>query len=671
MVAKKSKGKKSKNKSSWSLRTLAVVAFIAAAVGLSLTPLISSTLIAQAAGFSYNMALVNADFTGSTLTVTASVDVTKFVGTETSQWVKITWGDGSTTVLQAKTQTNYALTNAGKDFSIHNLVYSHPYTTNGSFSVTLKVYHGNESGNEGSAGESNSVTFQTENTLALCSDNLDNDYDTLIDLLDPDCAAFLNHAPIANDDTYSTNEDTLVAVSAPGVISNDTDFESSALTATLVGTTPNGTLNFNADGSFDYTPNTNWSGTDSFTYTVSDGALTSNTATAYIVVSNINDAPVAVADLYTTNEDTLLTVAAAGILANDTDTENDALTAQLESDVNDGTLALAADGSFTYTPDANWSGMDSFTYKAFDGSVLSGTETVVINVTPVNDAPVATASSVTTTQNVAVSDTLVGSDTDSATLTYATTSNPIHGTISAFNSSTGAFTYTPTDPTYTGTDSFDFTVTDGALTSNTATVSVTITPASENTPTLCGDGIDNDYDNLTDLADPDCAAFVPVVTPPSNGGGGNGGGGSSGGNGGGGGGVIVSGPLSIGYVNTNNGGGFVLGTSTEALPAGCSAYLGGYLRMGAKNNPDEVKKLQNFLNQYINAKLPVTGVFGPMTFAAVKKFQLANWDKVLKPWTSFGLPTDHTATGYVYKTTKHTINVLMCAALSEPEPQLP
>jgi hypothetical protein len=119
----------------------------------------------------------------------------------------------------------------------------------------------------------------------------------------------------------------------------------------------------------------------------------------------------------------------------------------------------------------------------------------------------------------------------------------------------------------------------------------------------------------------------------------------------------------------------VLGTSTEAsdsdLPAGCSAYLDGYLRMGGNNNPEAVKKLQTFLNAHMNAGLPVTGVFGPMTFEAVKNFQVANWEKVLKPWVAYGLPSDHTPTGYVYKTTKHAINLISCSSINEPEPQLP
>jgi hypothetical protein len=144
------------------------------------------------------------------------------------------------------------------------------------------------------------------------------------------------------------------------------------------------------------------------------------------------------------------------------------------------------------------------------------------------------------------------------------------------------------------------------------------------------------------------------------------------------GGGTVLGLLGQVYVNPSNGsgGGTVLGTSTSAtgddgLPAGCNAYLGDYLKFGGKNNPEQVKKLQTFLNKHSGAGLPVTGIFGPMTFNEVMKFQLVQWEKVLKPWVAFGLPTDHTPTGYVYKTTRHTINLIECSDLSEPAPQLP
>jgi VCBS repeat-containing protein len=648
---------------SHSLRTIihkgAILAVAFSVIAGSFAPLIPSTV--QAAGFSYTVSIAGANFVGNTLTVSAPIDVIKFVGTETSQWVKVSWGDGIVEVLQAKLQTNYVKSLDGKNFSIHNFVRSHTYGTNGSFSVTVKVYHGNESGNEGSASESNSVTFQTENTLVLCTDGIDNDHDGLVDALDPDCAPFQNHAPVANSDSYATNEDTALTAVIPGVLSNDTDADGDALTAVLVAGPLHGSLTLNTDGSFTYTPDLNWNGTDTFTYKANDGSVDGNTATVTITVGSDNDVPVAVADPYSTNEDTVLVVTASGVLTNDTDADGDTLSAILVGGPSNGTLSLSTDGSFTYTPNTNWSGTDSFTYKANDGSADSGTVSVTITVTPVNDAPTATPGSVTTSQNVPVSDTVVGGDVDGDTLTFATTSSPIHGSVTAFNPVTGAFTYTP-DTNYIGGDTFSFTATDGTLTSAPAAVTIAVNAVAENTSNFCADGIDNDNDDLIDLADPDCAAFVPVIPPPSNDGGNGGGGGGGGG--------VISGPLSIGFVNSNAGGGQVLGASTD-LPSGCSAYLNGYLRRGAKNDPEQVKKLQTFLNDHMQAGLPITGVFGPKTFDAVNAFQMANWDEVLKPWVAFGLPTDHTATGYVYKTTRHKINLLQCVTLNEPAPQLP
>ena len=106
-----------------------------------------------------------------------------------------------------------------------------------------------------------------------------------------------------------------------------------------------------------------------------------------------NTAPEAVSDSYSTNEDTPLSVSAFGVLTNDTDAENDTLTAVLVAGPsNEQSFALNADGSFTYTPKSNFNGTDSFTYKANDGTLDSNVTTVTITVTPVNDAPVATAS---------------------------------------------------------------------------------------------------------------------------------------------------------------------------------------------------------------------------------------------------------------------------------------
>src|SRR5207249_1308904 len=115
----------------------------------------------------------------------------------------------------------------------------------------------------------------------------------------------VNHAPVAaNDDSYTTPEDTQLTVSAPGVLANDTDADRDTLTAVLVSGPSHGTLTLNADGSLVYMPALNFNGTDSFTYKASDGQAQSGVATVTITVTPINHAPVAANDdSYTTPED--------------------------------------------------------------------------------------------------------------------------------------------------------------------------------------------------------------------------------------------------------------------------------------------------------------------------------------------------------------------------------
>ena len=155
----------------------------------------------------------------------------------------------------------------------------------------------------------------------------------------------VNDAPAAGDDSYSTDEDTLLVVAAPGVLGNDSDADQDSLTAILVTGPAHGSLTFNADGSFEYLPDTDFIGTDSFTYSVSDGVFESGIATVTLTVAAVNDAPVANPDVYGTDEDTTLTVEGPGVLGNDTDVDNATLTATLVSSTAHGTLTLNADGS--------------------------------------------------------------------------------------------------------------------------------------------------------------------------------------------------------------------------------------------------------------------------------------------------------------------------------------
>jgi VCBS repeat-containing protein len=289
----------------------------------------------------------------------------------------------------------------------------------------------------------------------------------------------VNDAPVAQDDSYTTDEDTPLLVPAPGILGNDYDVDGNELlTSVLVSGPAHGTLTLNSDGSFTYTPAENFCGEDSFTYKAYDGELYSNVATVTIHVTCVNDAPVAQDDSYTTDEDTPLLVPAPGVLGNDYDVDgNELLTSVLVSGPAHGTLTLNSDGSFTYTPAENFCGEDSFTYKAYDGELYSNVATVTINVTCVNDAPVAQDDHYTTDEDTPLlvpAPGILGNDYDvdgNELLTSVLVSGPAHGTLTL--NPDGSFTYTP-NPKFYGTDTFTYRVFDGELYSNVATVTITV-----------------------------------------------------------------------------------------------------------------------------------------------------------------------------------------------------
>ena len=192
------------------------------------------------------------------------------------------------------------------------------------------------------------------------------------------------------------------------------------------------------------------------------------------IVDNDNGAPTVGNRSFTVSEDTALSATLTAV-----DPENDAVTFSIVTPPANGTVNLvAATGEFTYTPATNFNGVDSFTYKANDGNLDSNTATVSITVTAVNDAPVASNGSDTTNEDTAVSGTAGATDVDNATLTYAVLSGPAHGTLTVFNTATGAFTYTP-NLNYNGPDAFTFKANDGTVDSNTATVSITVDPVND------------------------------------------------------------------------------------------------------------------------------------------------------------------------------------------------
>ncbi|MBC7081097.1 MAG: tandem-95 repeat protein, partial [Thermoplasmatales archaeon] len=195
---------------------------------------------------------------------------------------------------------------------------------------------------------------------------------------------------------------------------------------------------------------------------------------AYVNVEN--SPPVAIDDYYSTDEDTTLTVNAPGVLGNDYDGDNDPLTAVLENGPSHGTLTLNSDGSFTYTPHANYSGEDNFTYQAYDGKDYSNISTVYITITPVNDPPVANNDYCTTDEDTPVIINILENDYDiDGTINASSvtiTQNASHGNVTV--NANGTVTYLP-DANYHGSDSFKYKVKDNdGADSNEAWVNITI-----------------------------------------------------------------------------------------------------------------------------------------------------------------------------------------------------
>ncbi|UCD37354.1 MAG: tandem-95 repeat protein [Fidelibacterota bacterium] len=274
----------------------------------------------------------------------------------------------------------------------------------------------------------------------------------------------VNDPPVADAQSVITNEDVAVSITLTG-----SDPDGDPLSFSVADAPSNGTLSGTAPN-LTYAPSKNYNGSDAFTFTASDGIATSQPATVSITVDGVNDAPVAQDDAYSGSEDTPLTVNTPGVLANDDDIDGDALNATLVNGPANGSLNLNTDGSFTYTPAAGYNGTVTFTYRADDGTVYSNNATVSLNISAVNDPPVADAQSVTTAEDVAVAITLTGSDPDGDPLSFSVADAPANGTLSG---TTPNLTYTPGE-NYNGSDAFTFTASDGIATSQPATVSITV-----------------------------------------------------------------------------------------------------------------------------------------------------------------------------------------------------
>jgi len=284
----------------------------------------------------------------------------------------------------------------------------------------------------------------------------------------------VNDAPLAADDQAITGEGAPVTID---VLSNDGDVDGDALSAAVDSGPSHGTVVSNPDGTFTYTPDAGFTGSDSFTYIASDGAGGVDLATVAITVTRTNAAPIALDDAVATAEDTAVVIDA---LANDSDDDGDALSPTISSGPQHGSVVVNADGTFSYAPDGNYNGSDSFTYSVSDGQGGSDSATVSITVDPVNDAPIAVDDSAVAIANADALDQAAGvtidalandMDPDGDPLTASLTTNAAHGTVVA--NADGTFTYIP-DAGFMGSDSFEYSVADGSGGTDTATVTVDV-----------------------------------------------------------------------------------------------------------------------------------------------------------------------------------------------------
>jgi YVTN family beta-propeller protein len=264
----------------------------------------------------------------------------------------------------------------------------------------------------------------------------------------------LNTPPVANNQSVTTNKNTPKPITLVA-----TDPEGDPLTYSIVAGPSHGTLGTLTGATVTYTPASGYSGSDSFTFKANDGTADSNTATVSI---KVNAPPVANNQSVVTNKDV-----AKAITLTATDADGDPLTYSIVSGPSHGTLGTLTGATVTYTPASGYTGSDSFTFKANDGSADSNTATVFIKV---NAPPVANNQSVTTNMNTAKAITLTALDAEGDPLIYSIVAGPSHGTLSGTPSN---LTYTPASG-YSGADSFTFKVNDGNADSNTATVSIKV-----------------------------------------------------------------------------------------------------------------------------------------------------------------------------------------------------
>ena len=264
----------------------------------------------------------------------------------------------------------------------------------------------------------------------------------------------VNSAPVAQNGTIATVED--VAINGT-LTASDIDDDPLSFTIVTNGTLGSAVVTDAATGAFTYTPKPTSAAPIRSRSRANDGTVDSNVATVTVTITPINDAPVANDASITTTENTPI----SGTLSA-SDADGQALTFSILSNGTRGTPVItdSATGAFTYTPNANVSGADSFTFQASDGFVTSNVATVSVSITAVNLAPVARSRMMAATAGTTATGTLAGVDAEGDALTFSVAAPASQGIATLTDATTGDFTYTP-GPGFFGFDSFTFQVSDG------------------------------------------------------------------------------------------------------------------------------------------------------------------------------------------------------------------
>ncbi len=346
-------------------------------------------------------------------------------------------------------------------------------------------------------------------------------------------------APLAVDDNVISPEDT---PASGNVLDNDSDANGLPLTVTefvvggttyTAGNTANipgvGTLVIRTDGTYTFTPEQNYNGSvPAATYTVSNGTE-GDTADLSIFITPVNDVPVAVADAYSTSEDTPVS---GNLASNDIRSGDGGNTWMVDTNPGNGSVTINPDGTFTYTPDTDFSGTDSFTYKLCDVDGDCVSETVEITVSPVNDNPVAVDDYIATNEDTPVNIPLVDNDNfggdGPSTSVITIVSPPSNGQAVVNNNGTpndptdDFVEYTP-NPDFNGSDNFVYEICDANEDCDQGNVIVNVNPvgdsplAVEDAETMDEDGILYGNVSTNDTRSGDGGNIWTVVTNPSHG----------------------------------------------------------------------------------------------------------------------------------------------------------